>query len=62
MKITGENLEVLAAKAYTNAGCLSTEEFLEDLLTHKLIKKLARKIEGNGNKTAAIPNTKKMTP
>lgn len=48
MKLSNENLEILAAKAYTNASCLSTEEFLEDLAQRNLIKKLARKIS-NGN-------------
>jgi hypothetical protein len=57
MKITSENLEVLAAKAYTNIGCLSTEEFLEDLSMHKMIKKLARKIsKGNSRNLRLLTN------
>lgn len=57
MKITSENLEVLAAKAYTNTSCLSTEEFLEDLAMHKLIKKLARKIsKGNSKNLRLLTN------
>ena len=57
MKITSENLEVLGAKAYTNNGCLSTEEFLEDLSKFKLIKKLARKIsKGNSKNLRLLTN------
>ena len=57
MKITSENLEVLAAKAYMNFSCLSTEEFLEDLSMHKTIKKLARKIsKGNSKNLRLLTN------
>lgn len=54
MKITSENLEVLAAKAYTNVSCLSTEEFLDDLSKHKIIKKLARKISRGNSKNLRL--------
>lgn len=57
MQITSENVEVLAAKAYTNVSCLSTEEFLEDLSMHKMIKKLARKIsKGNSKNLRLLTN------
>lgn len=57
MQITSENVEVLAAKAYTNTSCLSTEEFLEDLSMHKMIKKLARKIsKGNSKNLRLLTN------
>ena len=57
MQITSENVEVLAAKAYTNTSCLSTEEFLEDLSMHKIIKKLARKIsKGNSKNLRLLTN------
>lgn len=44
MKITRENLEVVAARFYMNESCLSTEEFLEDLGQHYVIRRLAKKI------------------
>lgn len=57
MQITSENVEVLAAKAYMNTSCLSTEEFLEDLSMHKMIKKLARKIsKGNSKNLRLLTN------
>ena len=50
-------MEVLAAKAYTNTSCLSTDEFLEDFLMHKVIKKLARKISvGNSKNLRLLTN------
>ena len=54
MTVTSENLEVLAAKAYTNVNCLSTEEFLEDLSMHKIIKKLAKKISKGSSKNLRL--------
>jgi hypothetical protein len=54
MKITSDNLEVIAAKCYTNTSCLSTEEFLEDLYKYKIIKKLARKISRNNSKNLRL--------
>ena len=54
MKITSENLEILAAKAYMNTSCLSTEEFLEDLSVYKVIKKLARKISKGSSKNLRL--------
>ena len=54
MKITSDNLEVVAAKYYNNASCLSTEEFLEDLAKHKIIKKLARKISSGNSKNLRL--------
>jgi hypothetical protein len=54
MKITSDNLEVIAAKCYTNTSCLSTEEFFEDLNKHKIIKKLARKISKNNSKNLRL--------
>jgi len=54
MQVTSENLEVLAAKAYMNVSCLSTEEFLEDLTMHKVIKKLARKISKGSSKNLRL--------
>lgn len=57
MKITNDNLEVLAAKAYLNTSCLSTDEFLEDLSRHKIISKLARKIsKGNSKNLRLLTN------
>lgn len=54
MKLSKDNLEVLAAKWYTNTRCLSTEEFLEDLNLYKVIKKLARKISKNNSKNLRL--------
>lgn len=54
MKYTGENLEVIAAKFYTNESCLSTEEFMEDLNRYKIIKKLAKKISKNNSKNLRL--------
>lgn len=54
MKITSANLEVLAAKAYTNEYCLSTEEFLEDLGLHITIKRLAKKISRGNSKNLRL--------
>ena len=57
MRITSENLELIAAKAYTNVSCLSTEEFIEDLSMHKIIKKLAKKIsKGNSKNLRLLTN------
>lgn len=57
MKITSDNLEVVAAKYYNNLSCLSTEEFLEDLAKHKIIKKLAKKISaGNSRNLRLLTN------
>lgn len=57
MKVTSDNLEVLAAKAYMNMSCLSTEEFLEDLSSYKLIRKLAKKIsKGNSKNLRLLTN------
>lgn len=57
IKLNSENLEVLAAKAYTNVSCLSTEEFLEDLSMHKMIRKLAKKIsKGNSKNLRLLTN------
>ena len=57
IKLTSENLEVLAAKAYTNTSCLSKDEFLEDLYTYKLIKKLSKKISvGNSKNLRLLTN------
>lgn len=54
MKFTNDNLEIIAAKSYTNTSCLSTEEFLEDLNKHKVIKKLAKKISKNNSKNLRL--------
>lgn len=54
MKVNSENLEVLAAKAYMNASCLTTEEFLEDLFQYKMIKKLAKKISRGNSKNLRL--------
>ena len=57
MNVTGDNLIVVAAKAYTNASCASTEEFLNDLSMHLLIKKLAGKIaRGSSNNIRLLVN------
>ena len=57
MNLTSDNLEVVAAKYYTNTSCLSTEEFLEDLSKHKIIKKLAKKISaGNSRNLRLLTN------
>lgn len=57
MKLTSDNLEVVAAKYYTNESCLSTEEFIEDLSMHKIIKKLAKKISvGNSRNLRLLTN------
>ena len=57
MKVTSDNLEVLAAKAYKNTNCLSTEEFLEDLSTYKMVRKLAKKIsKGNSKNLRLLTN------
>ena len=57
MKLTSDNLEVVAAKYYTNESCLSTEEFIEDLCMHKIIKKLAKKISiGNSKNLRLLTN------
>jgi hypothetical protein len=54
MKLTRDNLEVIAAKCYLNTSCLSTEEFNEDLNRHKIIKKLARKISRKNSKNLRL--------
>lgn len=54
MKVTSDNLEVLAAKAYTNTTCLSTEEFLEDLSMYRMIRKLAKKISRGNSKNLRL--------
>ena len=54
MKLTSSNFEVLAAKAYKNEYCVSTEEFLEDLSVHLLVKKLARKISKGSSKNLRL--------
>jgi hypothetical protein len=54
MKLTSDNFEVMAAKAYRNEHCISTEEFLEDLAGHSLIKKLARKITKGSSKNLRL--------
>ena len=57
MKLTSENLEVLAARFYLNESCLSKEEFLEDLNQFKTIKRLARKIsKGNSKNLRLLTN------
>ena len=57
MKVNYDNLEVLAAKAYTNSRCLSTDEFLEDLAMHRMIKKLTKKIsKGNSRNLRLLTN------
>ena len=57
MKITSDNIEVVAAKYYNNTSCLSTEEFLTDLSKHKIIKKLAKKISiGNSKNLRLLTN------
>lgn len=54
IELTSENLEVLAAKAYTNTSCLSTDEFLEDLAMYKIIRKLAKKISRGNSKNLRL--------
>lgn len=54
MKLSNENLEILAAKAYTNSSCMSTEEFLEDLSRRFLIKRLAKKISSGNSKNLRL--------
>lgn len=54
MKLTRENFEVKAARSYTNEYCISTEEFLEDLSVHLLVKKLAKKISKGGSKNLRL--------
>jgi len=54
MKITSDNLVVAAARSYTNESCLSTEEFLEDLSLHLIIKRLARKISKGSSKNLRL--------
>ena len=57
MKITSDNIEVVAAKYYNNTSCLSTEEFHNDLSKHKIIKKLAKKISiGNSKNLRLLTN------
>ena len=57
MKITSDNIEVIAAKFYNNDSCLSKDEFLEDLSRHKIIKKLAKKISlGNSKNLRLLTN------
>ena len=57
MKITADNLEVAAARAYTNNSCMSTEEFLEDLSLHTTIRRLAKKIsKGNSKNLRLLTN------
>jgi len=57
MKLTSDNIELVAAKNYTNEGCLSNEEFLEDLYMHRIIKKLAKKISiGNSKNLRLLTN------
>lgn len=54
MKLTRDNFHVMAAKAYTNEQCISTEEFLEDLAAHSLVKKMARKIIKGSSKNLRL--------
>lgn len=54
MKLTRDNFEVMAARAYTNEQCISTEEFLEDLSAHLLVKKLAKKISKGSSKNLRL--------
>jgi len=54
MKITSENLQVIAARAYTNESCLSTEEFLEDLGLYATINRLAKKIHKGSSKNLRL--------
>ena len=57
MKLTSDNLEVIAARYYTNESCLSTEEFLEDLYMYRVIIKLAKKISiGNSKNLRLLTN------
>ena len=54
MKITSDNLQLIAAQAYLNTSCLSTEEFLEDLYLHTTIKRLARKISKGSSRNLRL--------
>jgi hypothetical protein len=57
MNLNSDNLEVYAARFYMNPGCISKEEFLEDLYHHKTIKRLARKIsKGNSKNLRLLTN------
>lgn len=57
MKLTSDNLEVVAARFYTNQSCLSKEEFLEDLYLYRIIMKLAKKISiGNSRNLRLLTN------
>jgi hypothetical protein len=48
MIITNENIEILAAKCYTNQNCLDKEEFLEDFSRLKYIKRLVKRYKKTG--------------
>ena len=48
MIITEENLEIFAAKYYTNPNCTDKEEFLEDFSRIKYIKRLFRRYKKTG--------------
>lgn len=49
MIITDENIEVVAAKFYTNQNCLDKEEFLEDFSRLKYIKRLIKRYKKTGD-------------
>lgn len=56
-KLNNENFTIYAAKNYTNPQCLSTDEFNEDLIRIKYIKKLiTRYIEKKDLKERLILN------
>lgn len=44
MQLNKFNIEIYAAKHYTNETCLSRSEFEEDLARAELAKKMARKV------------------
>lgn len=48
MIFTEENLEIFAAKYYTNPNCTDKEEFLEDFSRIKYIKRLFRRYKKTG--------------
>jgi len=49
MIFTEENLEIFAAKYYTNPNCTDKEEFLEDFSRIKYIKRLFRRYRKTGD-------------
>ena len=48
MNLTNENFLVFCARYYDNIHCQSTEEFLEDIMRIKYIKKLITRYVDNG--------------